>query len=256
MTPAKFLLIAIAALFATPALAQNAEPPEEDVIHLARMNPVPDVRAIEFALDHLDKCPASARPCPPPARTYLVHAAKCVSIAPPAGPPAAACRVDMTLTDVSPERPVRRFRDICWTFVFDRTTGWRFADDRDVPCQAPSILRRDPHPRPSRADLEAEAMSAFTCRDLDGITDCFSQPQSVRLTASKCRANAPGAKREPRFVCLLSGTVKFTMTGFHPFRDLCVRLKRYSVLGESPPFWGIDYEEGYPPCETDWKARR
>ncbi|MEZ0243772.1 MAG: hypothetical protein ACAH11_10385 [Sphingomonas sp.] len=261
MTIAKSLLLFIPAmLIATPALAQNADPPEEDeVIVIDPWTTVPHVPDIQFALDQLNKCRGRAEPpCLPPERTYVVHSATCVSIAPPSGPPAAACRVDMTMTDTVPALKVTRFRDQCARFAYESppgSSGWRVARNWELPCEVPSMLKRDPHPRPGRKDLEEAAVGAFQCYDGE-TSDCFNYSESATVKSWRCRPQPPREEGKPRFVCRINGVVRFTSIPPRPFRNLCVRIARYTDPGESPPFWGIDYKEGDPDCEADWAKRR
>ncbi len=216
---------------------------------------LPSLTEVQAALNALEACRGLTGPvCPPPYRVYRVHRAQCLHIPPESGREAVACRVDLSLDYPEPDRNFRR-RDSCSRYARRANAGsgpeWEVLQIRDRPCEAPSILPRDPHPVPDRPELERALVAMLTCHDTDGITDCGLQPTRANVAEARCLAIAPGAEGRARAACRITASVTYT-GGFRTQRltMFCIRLDRYTAADEDPVLWGTIYVPEEVPCEV------
>ena len=246
MATPKFALLLPLLLAAVPALAQQAGPPADQSEMVGGWPALsPQLPQVQAAFDALGSNPAFPR-------TYLIHAAKCMPIASVEGHRAVACRLDFTMTDTVPELRVTRYRDDCTRFTL-QGADWRILQDRDsVPCEMPSVLKRDPAPLPDRAALEEELVANFQCHD-GPAEDCFIYVEKVTLDSAVCTAIGVDSEGKLRIACRTSGTVGYTSHRRpQSFTDYCIRVSRFSVRGETPASWVLSWEDGddEKPCEA------
>lgn len=204
---------------------------------------LPNPAQVQAALNALELCRGlTGSDCPPPLRLYRVHGTRCVPIAPEQQRPTVACRVDLSL-DYPDREQNTRHRDSCIRFARRSEAGgateWVSLQIRDRPCEIGSMMTRDPHPEPDRAQLERSLVDMHTCHDFDGLTDCFVQPTSAHVQSANCEPIAPGEEGRPRALCRLSARIDWGRLR-RPQRviDSCVELQRFSQPDESPPYWG------------------
>lgn len=204
---------------------------------------LPNRTQVQAALNLLENCRgATLADCPSSQRVYRVHEVRCRAIAPEEQRPAVACRIDLSLDHPNTEQNTRH-RDECIRFARRDEAGgaasWTSLQIRDRPCEVASILTRDPHPLPDRAQLERALVAMHTCHDLDGITDCFNQPTGARVDGANCEGASPSEEGRRRVLCRLSARVDYGRFG-RPQRlsNVCVAIERFSNVDESPPYWG------------------
>lgn len=210
---------------------------------------------LQTALNELEVC-KSANPsdCWSPKRAYKVHRARCIPITPEGQKPTIACRVDMTLTYEDPQREYTRHHDWCGRFskrgAGDGKPEWEVVQVRDRPCEIPTMLTRDPNPRPEQKHIERALVGMLTCHDLDGMTDCFSQPESARVNEFQCKQIKPGKEYPVRVACRVSGDVLYSNGRVMArFRHNCIRLDRITPTDQSPAYWVSVYVPDDVRCE-------
>lgn len=225
-----------------------AAPPTTDLVR-------PSDTALQDSLNELEVC-RSPNPseCWSPKRTYKVHGASCIPIAPEGDKPAIACRIDLTLTYEDPNRGFTRYHDNCTRFskrgVQDSKPEWEVVQVRDRPCEIPSMLTMDPNPAPGRAEIERAMVGMLTCHDLDGVTDCFAQPEVARLEAFKCKLIKPGGEYTARVACRVTGDVRSSFgRPMMQLNNTCIRLGRITSRDRSPAYWVAAYVPEETPCE-------
>lgn len=204
---------------------------------------LPNLTQVQAALNALENCRGfTLADCPSSQRVYRVHGVRCLGIAPEEAQPAVACRVDLTLDYPNREQNTRH-RDECIRFARRGETGgaleWTSLQIRDRPCEIGSMLTRDPHPEPDRAELESALLFMYTCFDFDGLTDCFTQPTGAQIRSAVCEPIAPNEDGHALALCRLTARISFGRSG-RPVRldDACVQLERFSPPEEDPPGWG------------------
>lgn len=204
---------------------------------------LPNLAQVQAALNALENCRgATLADCPSAQRVYRIHGVRCRRIAPEEQRPAVACRVDLSLDYPRPEQNTRH-RDECIRFARRGEAGgameWASLQIHDRPCEMGSMMTRDPHPEPDRAELTSALLFMYTCHDFDGLTDCFVQPTGAQIRSANCEPIAPTEEGNVQVLCRLSARVSFGRFG-RPVRldDACVQLERLSPPDEDPPGWG------------------
>jgi hypothetical protein len=236
-----FLPIAFALAAATPPASNFARPTD---------------MALQDSLNDLEVC-RSLNPseCWSPKRAYKVHGASCIPIAPESGKPTIACRVDSTITYEDPKRGYTRDHDWCARLSkrgkLDGRPEWEVLQIRDRPCEIRSMLTSDPNPTPGQAPIERALLGMLTCYDLDGQTECGSQPESASLQAFQCTQIQPGEEYTVRVACRVTGDVRYS-TGrlMSQFSHACVRFDRVTPADRSPAIWVGIYVPEKSPCEV------